>query len=242
MRKIILVAFFAILFLTTYAQDKKVAIISVFVDKNLTGDMGEVLLQKLNKDKNFNFDSLANDFRDKLFEKYVSELPIELIPEEKVITVEGYKDLKTGSEESIWDLRMQPASGYVFIDARTGLSGSNVKNIRKSFELIPEADLVMVCYVDFGLGAGTGGGLVSGNKISAYANFKILDKNGKKVIVIREYAQSKHMMVTGLGGTAYDPDKLKELSNEALEALYKDLDKKLEKNYKKVQKKLSKLK
>lgn len=242
MKKTVFALIFIFLVLSLGAQDKKVAIISVFVDKNVTGSFTEALIQKVSEDDHFNFDSLATDFKNKLFEKYIAELPVEIIPENEVIEAEGYKDLKTGSEKSVYDLQMQPAIGYVFINPNTALSGSSVKNIRKAFELFPEAELVMICYVDFSLGTGAGNSMISGNKIFAYANFKIFDKNGKKVVAIREGAQSKGMMLSTLGGSVYDGEKLQQLCYEALDALYEDLDRKLSKNYKKVKKKLDKLK
>ena len=222
-----------------FGQQKKVAIISVFFDKNVSGSLTEDMIEKISVDPHFNFDNLATDFKDRLFSKYVQELPVDLIPEDQVITRDGYSDLTSVDMGSFWYKRMALPEGYVFIDSRPLIKDAG--SIQKAFDIIEGVDAVMICYVDFNLGSGVGGNTLGGNKIMAYANFKIFDKNGKKIMAIRESAQSKGMMMNALGGSVYKPEKLQELSAEALEELYEDLDKKLAKNSAKVEKKLNAL-
>jgi|GEM_PF-4442531 len=229
----------SIILMAGSAQEKKIAVISIFFDKNISGTLTEDMINDISKDKNFDFVKLANDFRTKLFEKYLPSLGIVTIDEKSVIGNAEYKMIKSGSK-SIWDVRMQTPEGYKFIDSRPLMKDDEI--IKKTFAIFPEVSAVMICYVDFNMGTSTGGSVVGANKIMAYANFKILDRNAKNVVTIREYAQSKGFMVNALGGSVYNPEKLAELSNEALEALYRDLDKKLIKNKEKVQKKLSEMK
>ena len=240
MRKLSLLVLAALLIsIASYSQNKKVAIISVFFDKNVSGSLSEDMIERISEDPHFNFDSLATDFKDRLFSKYISELPVDLISEDQVIAVDGYKSLTAVDMTSFWYKRMALPDGYVFIDSRPFVK--NVGSIQRAFDLIEGVDAVMICYVDFNLGSGVGGNTLGGNKIMAYANFKIFDKNGKKIMAIRESAQSKGMMMNAFGGSVYDPEKLQELSAEALEKLYADLDKKLAKNSAKVEKKLNAL-
>lgn len=99
----------------------------------------------------------------------------------------------------------------------------------------------MICYVDFNPGSGMGGNNVDASKIMAYANLKIFNRNAKNFVAIREMAQSKGFIINALGGSVYDPEKLSELCQQALDALYNKLDKKLGKYKVRVQKKLSEL-
>ena len=221
------------------AQTKKVALISVFFDKNISGSASEALIKQAMEDDAINFDSLALDFKNKLFEKYISELPIDLIPESDVITKPGYADLASAEPGSAFFGRMECPEGYVFIDSRPSLGKK--KNISEAFKVIPEADLMLVVFVDFSQGTGAGVGGLSGNKILANANFKFFTPDGKKAFALRESAESKGMMMSALGGAVYDSKKAQELSGEALEKLYKDLDKKLSKKKAKAEKKLAKL-
>ncbi len=234
MRKLLIFLFTLFLFTCSYSQLKKIAIVSIYFDKNLSGNMEERFIMELAESSTIDFDSLANDFKEMLFNKYVKGLPLELILEEEVINAEGYESLKS---DKLLDGSIVPANGYVLIEARAIVKDN--RSIKESFNVVKDADGVMVCYIDFGMGAGASVGPVGGNRIIAYANFKIFDKNGKKVVAIRENAESDGIMMSAFGGSVYDYDKLIELSIEALDNLYEDLDKKLEKNYKKVNKKLN---
>jgi len=236
--KVLMVLLVLFISLASTQPAKKVAVISIFFDKNISGTLTEDMINDISKDKNFDFVKLVSDFRDQLFSTYLPSLGIDIIPETTVLQHPEYKKLKSG-QSSIWDVRMQTPEGYKFIDSRPLLKDDEI--IKKTFQFFPEANAVMICYVDFNMGTSTGGSTVGANKIMAYANFKILDKNAKNVVTIREYAQSKGFMVNALGGKVYNPEKLAELSSEALEALYKDLDKKLVKNKEKVQKKMMEL-
>ena len=225
------------------AQKSKVALISVFIDKNLTGNLNDEVLKGLSNDDYFKFDSIALNFKEKFFTKYASHLPLEFVAEDSIIKNPAYRDLGLGEMNDNNSARYATPKGYVYINSRW--PSKDKTSIENAFKLLPkDVDFVMIAYVNFDMVQSAQVGMVTFSKMRAYVNFKIMDKTGKKIVSIKEYGKSQDT-TTGVnfaGINFSDVKKLRPLCYQALNKLYLDLEKDLAKDTKKVKKKVAKWK
>lgn len=234
-------SFLLILFtvLCAHAKTTNVGLLSVFIDKNMTEGINDDFISIITGDDYFEFDSLANNFKERFFEDYAPELPVNILPEETVIKAEGYKNLGTGNIKS---QRFATPEGYVHIDSRWG--SKDKKAIAKAFNILPDTtDLIMITYLNFRLVESGTIDNVTFSKIQVYANLKIMDKNGKQIVSIKERAKSIDRVVAlelGGGWSISAVHDLKPLCFQALHKLYQDLDDDLKKDSKKISKKITK--
>ena len=223
------------------AQQSKVGLISIFIDKNLTGNLNDEVLKALSGDDYFKFDSISEGFKEKFFATYAPNLPVTFIAEDSIISKPGYADLGLGEMNDSNSSRYQTPKGYVYINSRWG--SKDKVSIANAFKLLPEdVDFIMIAYVDFSMVAAGSFGPISFNKMQAYVNFKIMDRTGKQVVSIKEYAKSEDT-TTGVnfsGINFSDVKKLRPLCYQALRKLFLDLEKDLSKDSKKIGKKIAK--
>ena len=230
------------LFCFSGLAQKKVALVSVYVDKRLIDVPWEpLILEKFYE--TMNYDSLSMDFKDRLFAKYIGTLPIDLIPEAEVIGREGYSNLATKPFNENLN-RRQCAEGYVFIESRP--MHRDKDDFDKALGLFPEAELLLVCFLDFEFDQYQVGGQngfipMQMAKIVAHVNFKFFTRDGKPAFTLREKARSKSSMVVGAFQKEKTSKDVQKLTHQAMKRLYEDLDKKLTAKKKKVASKLSKL-
>jgi hypothetical protein len=221
------------------AAETKVALVSVFIDKNMTEGVNDDFLKWIMNDDYFEFDSLVNNFKDKFFNQYASELPVEFLGEDSVINAEGYQNLGSGITGSS---RYATPAGYVQIDSRWG--SKDKASINEAFSILPQSvDFIMVAYLNFKLVESATIDNVTFSKIEAYVNFKMMDRNGKQVVSIKERAKSIDRVMElslGRGWSISDVHDLKPLCYQALHKLYEDLTKDLQKDSKKMNKKITK--
>jgi hypothetical protein len=225
------------------AQNPKVALISVFIDKNLTGDLNDEVLKVLSDDSYFAFDSIAESFKEKFFSTYAPSLPLEFVQEDSIINKPGYKELGLGEMNDNNSKRYATPKSYVYINSRW--PSKDKTSIKNAFALLPaDLDLVMIAYVNFDMVESGQVGMVTFNKMRAYVNFKIMDRTGKKVVSIKEYgkSQDKTIGVSYAGINFSDMKKLRPLCYQALNKLFLDLKKDLPKDSKKIKKKIVKWK
>ena len=223
------------------AQQAKVGLISIFIDKNLTGNLNDEVLKALSGDDYFKFDSIAEGFKEKFFANYVPHLPVTFIAEDSILSKPGYKDLGLGKMNDNNSSRYQTPKGYVYINSRWG--SKDKTSIANAFKLLPDdVDFIMIAYVNFSMVTSGSVGMISFNKMQAYVNFKIMDRTGKQVVSIKEYAKSEDT-TTGVnfaGINFSDVKKLRPLCYQALKKLFLDLEKDLSKDSKKIGKKIAK--
>ena len=249
MRKLYLKQIFTILIITTTtslslsAQQSKVALISVFIDKNLTGDLNDEVLKNMSSNDYFKFDSISKNFKNRFFSQYAKNLPLDFLAEDSVIKNPEYKALGLGEMNDNNSQRYATPKGYVYINSRWPYKDKT--SINNAFKLLPsDVDFVMIAYVNFDLIESFKVGMVSFSKMRAYVNFKIMDRTGKQVASIKEYGKS-HDSTVGLvysGVTFSDVKKLRPLCYQALNKLYLDLEKDLPKDTKKIKRKIKKWK
>jgi len=228
-------------------QIQKAAIISIYGNKNLSDSPLETkLYEALLKDSSFDISGTVFEFEKTLDEKLIPEFPFPFKEKDEVVSSEGYQNL-----EPRWDMNekeddtelekfletLVPAEGYKNI-ASYGIV-TDKKTIKKTFELFPDVDAVMIAYLDYGIYASGGVGPLSKKKVNAYVNIKMYNKDGKRIFKLKESSSSKSG-VTAVAGFVTDPEKLKPMIAEASEQLLIDMQKKFPKSMKKLTKKLAK--
>lgn len=244
MKKILLVAVICIASVSKgYSQEKKVAVVTFYTDKIIDfkelGLGSEALLTEvagLRDDPNFDLTPILEKFHKEFFSSYAEKLPFVLLDEEVVTTHQGYMDFEPKWEKSEEELkRYVVAPGYKFIYEGV-LGKENEEGAARLFSDL--ADGVMFVEIHFAFDKGFGIGGTSTLKMKAFTRMAIYDKNGKKVVVINESANSKKtsMMVGGI--PVMKPEKILPMCESAVDQLMKDLDKRIKKITKNVAKKL----
>jgi hypothetical protein len=81
----------------TYAQGKKVAVVTFFVNKKIDvtefGGPAFLAVNKLTDDPNFNLEPLLKNFHAQFFDDYSKSFPFQLLPEKDVVNNDAYKAL-----------------------------------------------------------------------------------------------------------------------------------------------------
>src|SRR6185312_17441462 len=161
------------------------------------GNAAKLAMDKLIDDPQFNMAPMLTNFHTRFFDEYAKTFPFELLPESTVLENATYKAFKsnTSPEKGIFkDNEHLPYQGYKVL-IRTMNSGDE-KELMGAF---PQADGVMVVYIDFELRQlGMGGmGIVT---LGANANIHLINKEGKKVFAIRQNGKAKGVvpMVAGV--------------------------------------------
>lgn len=237
-----------LLFLNTIAlsQDKKVAVVTFYVNKYIgTDQLGGAAsmvagVATLAEDPNFDLTSVLNNFHDVFFTEYAEAFPFELLPEEQVINnadYQAYESIGGESEDVDRDKFFQQFiafEGYKPL-AEYILAGKN-KNERQMLEIFnDQVDGVMFVYLDYNFVKGAFG--LTAN-IQAYARMKLWNKEGKRVFVLNESANSKKSVASIGGIPVMDTDELLPLCEDASQRLFADLGKRIGKIVKKANKKL----
>jgi hypothetical protein len=251
MKKIILaIAILMIQNIATQAQLTKVAVISVFGDKNLTDNPLETEMYKaILEDDSWDMQAMINEFDKLLLDEIVPLFPFPFMAKEEVVTAEGYKGLheKTSyyssneTGQKMISYNTVPAENYVAI-AAFGLAMNDDEAILASFDLLPEdVDGVMIAYINFNIYTEAGALGITTEKIIANCNIKIFNREGSRIFKLKENERS-NSGVTAVGGFVTDPDKIIPLIVEAKDNLFEALKKKLPKKLAKMAKKIDKSK
>jgi hypothetical protein len=220
------------------AQLKKVALISVFGNRNLSNNILETsLYETLMKDSSFNLTKIVTKFDNIITTTLVPQFPFPFVPKEEVVNANGYKDLKELTKWAKDDWQTTPAEGYVPI-AAFGIFDDEAA-IKKSFDVIPDIDGVMIAYIEFQLYDAVGMGGITTKKVYAYVNIKIFDKDGDRIFKLKERSSSSGS-VMAIGGFVTDVKKIMPLINDASDKLLVDMQQKLPKSLAKMAKKMEK--
>ncbi len=243
MKKILILSLLTFVAFAVQAQKKpKVALVSVYVDKNLTGANGftasalEDLSQKYDKgDPTQEFVDIATIFKQNIIDKYAPEMPFDLMPEEEVINHPDYWSWDKSSNKKL-GYRFEQAEKYILGDAPAAWADkANYAKMAKGLDV----DAIMIAYIDFAQGTGVGIGPFAVNKLRANANFRFIGRDGERITTIREMAESNGTMEF-LFGFDYDFNKGVELAGEATTNLHPYMEKNIGYNAKKITKKFIK--
>ncbi len=232
----------AVLICTAYtwssAQIQKAGLISVFGSRNLSDNpMDTKIYIALMKDSSFNLTPVVNKFDQLIREKFLSQFPFPFIPKDEVVKANGYQDLKALTQWAKDNYSTTPAEGYVPM-AAFGII-NDMDAIKKSFEIIPGIDGVMIAYIDFTIYNSGGIGPLAKKKIYAYVNLKIFNKDGKRIFKLRERATSDDG-VMAVAGIITDVKKLMPMIESASNNLFADMLEKLPKSLAKMTKQMDK--
>ena len=242
MKKIftITLVFFAILTVSGFAQDKKVAVVSFYINKQIDvtefGAPAYLAVTKLNDDPDFNLAPMLKEFHSQFFDTYSQNFPFQLLPEDQVVKNAAYKAFQPAgvAESGILEATKYiiPADGYKIL--LTNIGNGNAQDMLKIFD---QCDGVMQVSINFKLVKyGFGGmGLV---KVKAKTTMVLYNKNGDKVFSIDEDANSKggNAMVGGI--PVMTTDKIMPACQSAMDELMAALQKDMPKLIKKANAKL----
>lgn len=224
---------------SAFAQEtvNKAAIISIFGDKQVTGGglAFTVVLEKLAKDTTFALISSINKFEDKLNKSLLPEFPFPFLTKEEVVKNTDYSQLARENANGLMSLYLIPANDYHII------TQTEKEKIRKAFEIYKDVDAVALCYLTFEIYDEVGAMGLSAQKVRAYVNMQMFNKEGKNIFKLRDWSKS-NTSVMAVGGIMTDLDKIKKMVEEATDNLIIDMEKKLPKSLNKMAKKLAKAK
>ena len=242
-KAIILVALF-LAFTAGYAQDKKVAVVTFYINKQVDvssfGGEAQLASIKLRDEPNFNLQPILQEFHSRFFEEYSKDFPFQLLPEDQILNNDAYKAFSPiGTEATSGPLKGLSAEMFnlPFPGYKIVLPVVGHENERNLLAIFPQADGVMKVYIDFSLVKwGFGGmGIV---KMNAHANVALFNKNGDKVFSIKEDAESKTTGALVAGIPVMTPETILPMCESAMDKLLINLQKDLPKMVRKTEAKL----
>ncbi|HVW97872.1 MAG TPA: hypothetical protein VHA56_18020 [Mucilaginibacter sp.] len=166
-----------------YAQEKRVAVISFYLENRIKASDEPVPA----KDSVFNVLPLLKHFHDQFFKNLVQELPFAVIPEHQVLGNSDYQNFIPGgnSVEDILAFKNEiTVPGYKII-----LSQKKPADEQAMLQLFPDCDGVMEVRLDLSLETRGFGGM-SLVKANARATFLLFNKSGRKMLTLTENALS----------------------------------------------------
>ncbi|WP_379964646.1 hypothetical protein [Epilithonimonas sp. UC225_85] len=221
-----------------FSQEKKVAVVTFYTDKMIDyTDLGiggeEIINSILNLRDNpkFNLTPIMEKYHTAFFNDYAAKFPFKLLPEDVVTSNKQYQDFVPSynkSDDALKNMIVYPNYKYIYEGFNGKTNEAGMANIFKD-----QADGVLFTQIHFALEKGFGIGGTATVKMKAYARIALYDKNGNKVFVINEGANSKKTGVMVRGIPVLSPDKILPMCESALEELLKDLDDNLPKIIKK---------
>ncbi|WP_426671328.1 hypothetical protein ACPPVU_08835 [Mucilaginibacter sp. McL0603] len=233
--------FFILLSSLSFAQDKKVAVVTFYVNKKVDvaefGAAAYAAENKLLADSSFNLAPLLKNFHTQFSESYSKAFPFQLLPEDEVVNNSAYKAfIPVGvASDGLLDVKKFTIviPGYkVLIEKLMG--HQNEKEMLKIFN---QADGVMDVSIYFKLvKIGFGGmGVV---KAEAIANIALFNKSGDLVFSVDESAKSSGVSPLVAGIPVMTAEKILPMCESAMTELMSDLQKDMPKMVKKADKKL----
>ena len=243
--KIFLATLTLFAFLTTTAQQKKVAVVTFYANKvidftEIAGDkLTESVVKKvfeLRDNPKFNLQPILEKYHNAFINEYAKSFPFALLPENEVIGFEAYKNFIPKYQMSNFDANNYLVyDGYKYIyDGPMG--AANEEGMANAFA--DKADGVMFVEISFSFEKGFGIGGTSTLKVRAFTRISLYNKKGEKVFVINENERSKKTMVMVGGVPVLDIDKILPNCESAVNELMGDLNKRIQKIVKKSEAKL----
>jgi hypothetical protein len=221
-KSIILSLLFTIQLITgAYAQNKKVAVVTFYVNKLIdvanTGPASmTAAFAQLGDDPKFNIGPLLTNFHDQFFENYAKSFPFQLLPENQVTGNDAYKDFAPengGFNDILKGNTYLPVNGYKVILPLKG----NV-NEKKLLNIFDQCDGIMKVYINFDLES-RGLGRVALVKVNAHVNIVLFNRNGDKIFSVKKEAMSKKSGAQIAGIPFITPEKILPLCESAIDEL-----------------------
>lgn len=239
--KSFLIAFaLIILNAATYAQDRKVGVVTFYADKTI--DLSQVSATadfvakntSLSEDPKFNLEAPLKKFHSEFFANYVKNFPFQVVDENSITSNTTYVNYTPGNDNmgvKYEDKLFEKIEGYKVIRPFT----PNVKEVAAmANELGVDGIMFVYLYFDFNK---TAIGKLGYFSIRAHVAIDLYDKNGKSIFQFNELAGSKKKVPMVGGWPVMDPDKIQPMCEDAVAELMEDMNKKLERLAKKVDRK-----
>jgi len=239
----------------SFGQEKRVAVVTFYVDKYINADKivetsrADTYEKTKEDDPRFDLRPILEDFHATFMKDYVKKFPFEVVAEEVVLNHEMYKAYKgldgIEDQDSIDQLSEAINDRFIAIDGyNVLLSGGNMlRSWRTESHLLTiledlNIDGVMFVYLHYGWEPKVAMGGLGNCGIRAYINMDLFNKEAKKVFKMEEFATSKKGVPLVQGAPVLNYDKLLPMCESATEELVEDLNKKLSKLTNKVEKSL----
>jgi hypothetical protein len=224
----------------SYAQNKKVAVVSFYVSKQIDmsdfGSLAQAAALKLCNDSAFNLKPLLYKFHDQFFSAYSKNFPFDLAPESEVFSNDAYKafmPFESPTEGADYNVNFQtPYEGYkVIFKLKEDESAKSMLAIFNQDDGVMKVDITFTM-LKYGF---NNMGVV---RMMAYANIFLYNKNGDRVFWIHDNGKSKSVSPMVAGVPVMTPDKLLPMCESAMDEMMVQLDKDLPKMIKKADAKL----
>lgn len=194
MKKILVLLCATVFVIQSFAQDKKVALVSFyavkqigFVDKPSQQDL--LNSAKLADDTAWHIMPILKSFRAQFFKNDVDKFPFRLLPEKQVLGNREYRQFMAdnGNVSDILSFKTNlPAPGYQALPDQK--KNDNEKNM---LTLFPDCDGIMKVFVKFDLDRRGVGPKMALVKVKASASISLYNKQGEKVFETTESALSQ---------------------------------------------------
>ena len=244
LKKVALLFTLAILATVNLNAQKKVAVVTFYVDKHISFDQiggGAALVAaigSLSENENFDLTSVLNNFHETFFNEYAQQFPFELLTETEVTTNPKYMAYESKHGETEDEDRNKFFQRFLTYEGYKPMGPTLLKknsNESAMLEIFNEVDGVMLVNIEYAfikkMAPFTAG-------VQAYVSIKLFNKEGKKVFKIREFATSKKSVGIVGGIPIMSADKLLPLCENATAEVVEDLSIKIKKIAAKAAKKL----
>jgi hypothetical protein len=225
-------------FTTSFAQEKKVALVTFFGDKKIGGTGMSTIGESLMKDPAFNLQPLVEKAYDRFVNEFAKDFPFKLIDAKEIsgnADYQAYKSVMLADTSKGFNKAMGiqyaiiPGMIWAYGD-KQGLLSEAKQDPCNLAKIFPDADGIMFVSMDYEFESramGFAAGAV------AYLNIFLYDKKCDKVFRIRERAVSKGKVPAAAGIPIMNVEKIQPLCQDATEALFEDLKGRLGKIVKK---------
>ena len=244
MKKIILIALLFAVNITVNAQRKKIALVSIGINKKINTEnlsrgntkfeqnINEIALNSI-----VDFLPFVTSQKDSFFGEYAEILPFDLVEENIVINNQEYIDFKR-LDDMVHLEEMAVPAGYKF--AREGVGAKkNEEGLAKIFG--KDYDGVLFVYNEFMFRGGVSLGGYGTTYVACESKFALYNKEGEKIFSFVEIENCKDTIAKAEGYPFIsDVDKLYKYMKCAFENVTVDMKKRLQKQSEKILKKLNK--
>ncbi|MCD9016640.1 hypothetical protein [Parachryseolinea silvisoli] len=225
-------------FTTSFAQEKKVALVTFFGDKKIGGTGMSTIGESLMKDPAFNLQPLVEKAYDRFVNEFAKDFPFKLIEAKEISSnadYQAYKSVMLADTSKGFNKAMGiqyaiiPGMIWAYGD-KQGLLSEAKQDPCNLAKIFPNADGILFVSMDYEFESramGFAAGAV------AYLNMFLYDKKCDKVFRIRERAVSKGKVPAAAGIPIMNVEKIQPLCQDATEALFEDLKGRLGKIVKK---------
>lgn len=239
MRKITLsVLMLMAIVVCTYAQEKRVALVTFYGDKKIGGTGMTTIGESLMKDPAFNLQPLVEKAYARFINEFAKDFPFKLIDAKEISGNTEYQNYRSavlsdttkGFNKAIGiQYAVVPGMIWAYGD-RQGLLSEEKQDPCNLAKIFPDADGILFVTMDYEFEP-RAMGLMAG--ATAYLNMFLYDKKCDKVFRIRERGVSKGKVPAAGGVPIMNVKKIQPLCEDATDVLFEELKGKLGKIVKK---------